>query len=231
MLNFKKKCLGKMQDVSGQGRTIIFVSHNMEAVSRLCTRGILLANGKMVYDGTSENAIQQYLAHNNQSLESIDLKDRKDRQGSGAARFVKTWFTDKNNKVVTYFKSGDFVNIHALVEPVHSGFDAELFFTTSIYDSKGLRIMSLASGLKNQKIRINKKTEIKWTIEKIQLASDDYAGELIMFQSPRGMDMVDQIEQGFKLIINEGDFYGTGAIQKKGRDKIFSEFTITTIEQ
>ena len=42
---FQKKCLGKMKDVSGQGRTVLFVSHNMVAVKTLCTRGILLENG------------------------------------------------------------------------------------------------------------------------------------------------------------------------------------------
>lgn len=59
---FQKKAIGKMQDVSkGEGRTVLFVSHNMAAVRNLCTRGIVLQNGKMVYDGNTDAAIRYYL--------------------------------------------------------------------------------------------------------------------------------------------------------------------------
>jgi lipopolysaccharide transport system ATP-binding protein len=57
---FQKKCLGKMKDVSGQGRTVLFVSHNMAAVKSLCTKGILLSNGKLVFDGTQLETVNQY---------------------------------------------------------------------------------------------------------------------------------------------------------------------------
>ena len=57
---FQKKCLGKMQDVAGQGRTVLFVSHNMTAVQGLCTRGIVLQKGRLLYDGDVEEAIGHY---------------------------------------------------------------------------------------------------------------------------------------------------------------------------
>lgn len=59
---FQKKAIGKMQEVSqGAGRTVLFVSHNMGSVRRLCTRGILLENGKVKYMGTASNTIREYL--------------------------------------------------------------------------------------------------------------------------------------------------------------------------
>lgn len=58
---FQKKCLGKMDEVAKQGRTVLFVSHNMEAVERLCTRGILLDHGKIVHDGPMRGVISEYL--------------------------------------------------------------------------------------------------------------------------------------------------------------------------
>ena len=59
---FQKKAIGKMQDVSrGEGRTVLFVSHNMGAVKNLCKRGIVLNQGKITFDGTSENAIDFYM--------------------------------------------------------------------------------------------------------------------------------------------------------------------------
>lgn len=58
---FQKKCLGKMSDVAEQGRTVLFVSHNMAAVRKLCTRGILIHQGKVVCDSSVDDTINQYL--------------------------------------------------------------------------------------------------------------------------------------------------------------------------
>jgi lipopolysaccharide transport system ATP-binding protein len=57
---FQKKCLGKMDDVSRQGRTILFVSHNLDAVQRLCSRGLLLERGKIVADGPISEVVTRY---------------------------------------------------------------------------------------------------------------------------------------------------------------------------
>ena len=57
---FQKKCLGKMKDVSGQGRTILFVSHNMSAVQSLCTRAIMLRDGTIVMDGETTTVLENY---------------------------------------------------------------------------------------------------------------------------------------------------------------------------
>lgn len=58
---FQKKCLGKMKDVSGEGRTVLFVSHDMRAVKSLCNEAIMLTNGQMSLQGTSEYVVNNYL--------------------------------------------------------------------------------------------------------------------------------------------------------------------------
>lgn len=75
-MEFQKKCMGKMQDVSKDGRTVLFVSHNMPVVSRLCDRAILLENGMIVYEGDAEAVVNKYMqsatdnsAHREWSLE------------------------------------------------------------------------------------------------------------------------------------------------------------------
>ena len=66
---FQKKCLGKMGDVSkGEGRTILFVSHNMASVKALCKDGILLENGRMKYQGTAEEVVRNYLGGESDNL-------------------------------------------------------------------------------------------------------------------------------------------------------------------
>ena len=66
---FQKKCLGKMNDVSkGEGRTVLFVSHNMAAVKSLCTRGIVLENGSVIQQGDVDYCVSRYLSGNSESI-------------------------------------------------------------------------------------------------------------------------------------------------------------------
>jgi lipopolysaccharide transport system ATP-binding protein len=58
---FQQKCLDKMEDVGQQGRTVLFVSHNMSAITRLCERTILLENGTLIEDGPSQKVVRSYL--------------------------------------------------------------------------------------------------------------------------------------------------------------------------
>ena len=62
---FQKKAIGKMQDVSkGEGRTVLFVSHNMTSIKKLCTRGIVLHNGELIYDNDVKTAVDYYIGAN-----------------------------------------------------------------------------------------------------------------------------------------------------------------------
>ncbi|MFN5886762.1 MAG: ABC transporter ATP-binding protein, partial [Flavobacteriales bacterium] len=65
-VDFQKKCMGKMKDVARHGRTVIFVSHNMEAVKNLCTRAILMEHGTIVSEGLPSDVIETYLMSRNQ---------------------------------------------------------------------------------------------------------------------------------------------------------------------
>jgi len=60
---FQKKCLGKMRDVAGQGRTVLFVSHSMAAVQSLCNKGVLMKGGSPIYIGDIQGAVQKYGEH------------------------------------------------------------------------------------------------------------------------------------------------------------------------
>lgn len=89
---FQRKCLGRMQDVSrSAGRTVLFVSHNMDAVQRLCTRAVLLERGRVVAAGPTAGVVAQYLARAETPSAAgawIDLSG-VERQGSGVARTLR----------------------------------------------------------------------------------------------------------------------------------------------
>ena len=81
---FQKKCMGKMKDVSGEGRTVIFVSHNMQAVSNLCDTGLLLNKGKVEIQGGVEDCIKKYMTSSRGiNLTSLSLSDRLRRTSGG----------------------------------------------------------------------------------------------------------------------------------------------------
>jgi lipopolysaccharide transport system ATP-binding protein len=77
-LEFQKKCLGKMDEVSRrQGRTVLFVSHNMEAVLKLCTRGVFLAAGSINGKGEAKAVVSSYLSNQSSSPRVVDLSSKK----------------------------------------------------------------------------------------------------------------------------------------------------------
>ena len=83
---FQQKCLGKMKDVSRGGRTVLFISHNMAAVSALCTRAMVMAGGRPVFDGPAADAVRYYLESNlADSAATWDLTDMPRRSDDLAA--------------------------------------------------------------------------------------------------------------------------------------------------
>ena len=102
---FQAKCLGKMKDVSDQGRTVIFVSHNMGAVSDLCTRAILLKQGGIVMDGDTDGVIRNYVQQNMQvKLNDADaLSDPTVRRGNGTVRFDSVKMQNSKGEECTEF--------------------------------------------------------------------------------------------------------------------------------
>lgn len=103
---FQKKAIGKMQDVSrGEGRTVLFVSHNMGSVSMLCKTGILLSNGEISYKGNISECISRYIADGNSISEFKSPNVNNDM-------FLKTVaLVDKNNKVTTDYAYNSQVRI------------------------------------------------------------------------------------------------------------------------
>jgi lipopolysaccharide transport system ATP-binding protein len=96
---FQKKCLGKMGDVAGQGRTVLFVSHNMSTIQALCRKTIWLDLGRVEAIGPTQKIVQRYL-ESVTSSEPIPVQDRPDRQGDGSVRIRSIRIQDGNGTSV-----------------------------------------------------------------------------------------------------------------------------------
>ena len=86
---FQKKCLGKMSDVAKGGRTVLFVSHNMNAIKALCTQGILLQAGRVFFDGSAPACVSHYLDQSSAGTSSPLVASPDTRAGSGEWRFTE----------------------------------------------------------------------------------------------------------------------------------------------
>src|SRR5215469_4194584 len=78
-LAFQKKCLGKMEDVGKDGRTVLFVSHNLGAIRSLCSKAILLAEGHVAFSGTTTEAISRYTAEEDSTAPTVYSLSETDR--------------------------------------------------------------------------------------------------------------------------------------------------------
>ncbi len=139
---FQKKCLGKMKDISGEGRTILFVSHSMGAVSSLCNKGIILSKGEIIGSGNTEKIISEYLSLGNklkgQAIDQSDVSSNK------KLKIRKVSILDKNNNLKNEFSTEQKIFIDIEIEIIKPGtgyaisFEIIHFQYGSIFTSESL---------------------------------------------------------------------------------------------
>lgn len=108
---FQEKCIGKMKSVSGEGRTVLFVSHNMGSIRALCNRGILLANGTMALDAGIDDAIDLYLRTNAMLLGDGTVPENASGVKSGEGKIKKIRLFDKNLQHTNNFLYGSSIGL------------------------------------------------------------------------------------------------------------------------
>jgi lipopolysaccharide transport system ATP-binding protein len=100
---FQKKCLGKMEDMAGGGRTVLVVSHNMSLINRLCQRTILLEQGKIVEDGPTHNVVKHYLGSSSSTPAERKWDNIKNAPGDEIVRLLAVRAKNKTGEVAAEF--------------------------------------------------------------------------------------------------------------------------------
>ncbi|RDK84804.1 ABC transporter ATP-binding protein [Marinirhabdus gelatinilytica] len=114
---FQKKAIGKMQDISkGEGRTVLFVSHDMTAIKSLCTRVVVLQNGKTFFEGETDEAIDKYLEKYKTSSGLINFKGGKNVFKLKFSRFE---VLNKNKEISSSFQSGEKITFKTTIKVNH----------------------------------------------------------------------------------------------------------------
>jgi lipopolysaccharide transport system ATP-binding protein len=214
---FQKKCLGKMSEVSHTGRTVLFVSHNMAAVENLCHRGIVLEKGRKVFDGSSKDAIQNYVNYATGNWSKIqhvvEFEEMPNRRSSPLGRLLQKaeLFTDNDRPLHEGLPLGARLKIKLhfdLPRPTDS-FEVGIGFNNNL----GQRVFTAHSCLEPERTPGMKSGRQIFTcdIPSFTLVPGDYNTFLWLDISNT---KADSIEDVIRITVIESDFFGTGKVPR-----------------
>lgn len=217
---FQKKCLGKMQDVAGHGRTVLFVSHNMAAVQNLCDRAILLRNGRKEFDGDTTEAIKIYTSttRNEVSNEKVDLTDAP-RTGGKIALISSISFPDGPPHLQVFQE----LKLVFYVESCEERFPSDLSVWFTLKHNNGEHVHISMQKDCNSRIRITAKSKITAT-SPIMIHPGKYTLSCGLLM--HGREIVDWVEDAATIEV-ANVFEGGGAFDNRlGYSTLLSKWLV-----
>lgn len=213
---FQKKCLGKMNEVTQSGRTVVFVSHNMGAIRQLCPRTIVLEKGQVQYDGNSDEAVDFYLKESKAIADTIPLSERLDRQGNQLLKFEDVSFNVAGiNQPVLHITTGEAVTISCAFKCDSSLIGKEIEMSIAIYNLSGNFLFACRSDVTGNLLTVKQPNgKFNCTFDKNPLKTGRYWYNVIAYQKGAILDHV--VQAGF-IEVQTGDYYGTGKLPAPGR--------------
>jgi len=211
-MTFQKKCLGKMNEVSRAGRTVLFVSHNMAAVENLCRRGIVLDGGTLVFEGTSKDAVLDHLnlisgAHDSTG-HIVDLSAASDRRFAlGPLLKQLEFYTNGNQPLVEGLLIGARlqVRVHFELPDLTADFNVGLGFNNAY----GQRVFTADSQFEPNRpagARVGPQIFI-CDIPSLTLTPGEYS---LRVRLDIKNEEADVINDAVRIRVIESDYYGTG---------------------
>ena len=142
--DFQKKCLGKMKDVSSnEGRTILFVSHNIVAVKNLCTRGLMMVNGSLAMDGPMAEIADAYLIKESNLSQEKRWDNDKDAPGNEHITLVRAAAFARGKKATDPIKSNETIVVE--LEFINKVDNVDLDVTWDMFDAEGIHVFHVGT--------------------------------------------------------------------------------------
>jgi lipopolysaccharide transport system ATP-binding protein len=218
---FQKKCLGKMGEVAKEGRTVLFVSHNMAAVQQLCNRGIVLDQGKIDFIGDISSAIHHYI-QGVKLVQKNDLANRRDRKGSQWLKFYKVSVFDDAGKEIRQVLSGQDIIIRFYYHSEKKLDSASVNIAFNVKSNSGYLLTNLNSiDTEESILNIDYRGYFECRWPKFNLRSGTY--DCTLFCSVNG-DIVDWIQSAFSIEVEDGNFYGSGKIISRDQGDVLISY-------
>lgn len=212
---FQRKCLGKMDDVARSGRTIVFVSHNLASIRALCSRGIVLRKGRVVFDGPADGAVAAYIESYAQEVSLGRYRPPAEAIGQRDAWLEEIWL-ERGTRPVTSCTSGEDVDVvfryGARVDglPIHVAF--------WICDELHQKLIQFGQRFRQPEgVPSQKQGLIRCRIPRIPLVPGRYKLHAALYL--RGF-LIDHAKDAFWFEVEPGDFFGDGLIPHTAETRI-----------
>ncbi|WP_068472667.1 ABC transporter ATP-binding protein [Saccharicrinis aurantiacus] len=202
---FQRKAIGKMQDVSrNEGRTVLFVSHNMASIQALCTKGILLRNGEVALHSDISSVINEYVSCNTDIDFRTSYVNTEKLQGEGIG--IKQVYYLADGVQVDNIMSGQDVDI--VIHYESSSSSGYMNTLVGIYNNLDEKLIILNSDYDNKKVPCKREGKITCRLKNIQLVEGQYSLNIQLSNATS----VKHIKGVINLMVEKGDFYGNGLI-------------------
>lgn len=216
---FQRKCMGKMSDVASQGRTVLFVSHNMAAIEKLCGQVVYLKSGRVVRFGQTRPILDEYRMGSDTAA-ATSIVDRTDRSGDQRARIERIEIFDATGNLAPAvmptlpFK----VRLSGRIDPAITRFQASV----DINGVDGTRISTLSSGFHGVSFLRNGGTfSLDCDISGLNLRPDSYVLSVWLGGADGTLDFVDRAAT---LEVMVSDFFGAGIIPGREHGPLLSNY-------
>jgi lipopolysaccharide transport system ATP-binding protein len=220
---FQKKCLGKMGSVARDGRTILFVSHDMPTIQSLCQRAYLIDMGRLSLEGDTDFIISRYLSGNNNfsKVHEINLENyRRSASRSKEPALKKIWLQTGKQERTSIFKMGEEIQVYVEFCCREEVRNPGIGFGVS--DCTGRRIFSL----NNYMIPTSSNTYglllsgiAKLSIPKLQLIPGSYFLTISLVENQ--VEWIDCIEKAIEFEVSPADVFGSGKIPDASQGLVF----------
>ena len=212
---FQKKAIGKMQDISqGEGRTVLFVSHNMASVRSLCVRGIVLENGLIGFEGNIQKSIDFYLK-DNVTNQSVCLTKRTKREGNNSIfKFTDIKFIDQFNNSISSLASGDPLILKIFYESNLETVLEEVILTIGIRNSEGELITFWSSDEMGFNLKSKSNIDsLTLRVPSLLLRAGKYRIWLFSsYKNTQPSNFCDVIDYAFEFTVITKDYFNSGKV-------------------
>ena len=201
---FQKKSLGKMRDVTrDKSRTVIFVSHSMDAIQSICNKCIWLQEGQIVKSGEVSEVVDAYM-HSATQADNKPIAERKDRQGT---QRVKCEDVKVTNRII----EDRSIDLKIVANNSSKDTFGETKLSIDVYDQSGIHVGSLVNYLNNSKLKLKPgQNIIDVSIDNINLVPGIYSLNIFLASDQYNTEIFDWIEGAVSVSIPAYDYYNSG---------------------
>lgn len=224
-LAFQQKCLNKFSEMVGGNRTVLFVSHNLSAVSNICSKVLWLDQGRVRYFGSTEEGIASYYQAMTPAL-SQSLGARHDRSGTGDFRFKDISFYDHAMRPLERIASGQeiVIGLKYTAFPEKLGVIRDINVAVVLKNDKGQRLFGMPSEILSgggAAATIGCEGEYLLKIKSLPLVPGIYDLDLGCIINRL---TTDKIVSAKKIVVTDSDFYGSGKLPSQQMGDIIIDF-------